>query len=552
MVIIHSHGELFMENYIERIEIIGLHGKFDIVQEFNSSINVIFGENGEFKTTLLHILSNFLNNDFQRFLYLDFNQITILMGNGITYFLKWSSSSQSTLVVSKSEDRRNVAEISREGESFIHIKTDLPNAAYFPTFRSTIEAWFTYEGRKEKIDKSSKEELKEEISDFLRRIFGNFVPDINFPSLPEVIRKTSEKMSNAAEAAIQIDQELTAEMVSNLSNVLINLQDSQPIETLDDERHSVKSATQGEIISKIYSLLEELESCGLNSYLVLPQTIQEKIISITQQNNTTTRDTESSLLTNLIATYKNILEKELIEVNQLFSEFKNYIDSLNKFLRRKKVEIFNEDLHVFEPVLRLKYLSFEEILDKELDSGHESQLDSSHDERQQYGDLYALSSGERQIVSLLYAAHISSQEIILIDEPEISLHTVWQEELLEELQNQIGQKQIIVCTHSPSIGASHIDEIKLMTVINTDESRWMYDPIVINNIGNNSPDSLTLTSGDPSEEEEEYIEPSYFDHENQEDAKESDTKEGEEYQEPSYFGDDEEQQQYEDEKYFLD
>lgn len=501
-----------MEKYIERVEVIGLHGKFNIIQEFKSGINVIYGENGEFKTTLLHIIANFLSDDFRRFLYLEFNQIIILMGDGITYSLKWSSPSQSKLVVSKSTQRRSIAEISRAEEYVINIETGLPKVAYFPTFRSVIEAWFTYEDGKEGGRKNSKEELKEEISDFLRKIFGNFVPVINFPSLPEIVRKISNKMYSAAELAIQKDQVLTAEMVSALSNVIIGLQSSTAIESSILEDSLDKLESQGEITVEIESLLKQMKEHPLNSHLILPSTICKEMEAIEIQRIDFKGDLHPLLL-DVIAVYRNILKKELVEIEQIFSEFTTFIDSLNSFLNRKRVEIFNQSSDSFQPLLRLRYLNFDEFDNVDLTLDDESSFQDKH-ELQRYGDLYGLSSGERQIVGLLYATHISSQEIILIDEPEISLHTMWQEVLLEELQIQVGEKQIIVCTHSPSIGANYIDVVQCMNITNTDESKWDYEPIVFENEDfQNSEVKLKPKEEEKDEEDEEYPEQLYHEEE---------------------------------------
>jgi predicted ATPase len=79
--------------------------------------------------------------------------------------------------------------------------------------------------------------------------------------------------------------------------------------------------------------------------------------------------------------------------------------------------------------------------------------------------LRVLSSGERQIVTLIYAAtHMSSQRVVLIDEPEISLHVDWQRHLISRMSEQLGERQIIACTHSPVIGAEYEDRLSELNV----------------------------------------------------------------------------------------
>ena len=55
------------------------------------------------------------------------------------------------------------------------------------------------------------------------------------------------------------------------------------------------------------------------------------------------------------------------------------------------------------------------------------------------------------------AAQAHNGNIVLIDEPEISLHIDWQRLLLRKMAEQLDHRQIIVCTHSPEIGADYDD-----------------------------------------------------------------------------------------------
>lgn len=69
--------------------------------------------------------------------------------------------------------------------------------------------------------------------------------------------------------------------------------------------------------------------------------------------------------------------------------------------------------------------------------------------------LTDLSSGEQHEVVLLYELIFNAQQntLVLIDEPEISLHITWQKEFLSDLLKIIAlqKMQVIVATHSPQI-----------------------------------------------------------------------------------------------------
>lgn len=67
--------------------------------------------------------------------------------------------------------------------------------------------------------------------------------------------------------------------------------------------------------------------------------------------------------------------------------------------------------------------------------------------------LYKLSSGEKQLLLILMRVFLMDSEpyILLMDEPEISLHIEWQYKLFEEIRHLNPHCQIITSTHSPSL-----------------------------------------------------------------------------------------------------
>lgn len=67
--------------------------------------------------------------------------------------------------------------------------------------------------------------------------------------------------------------------------------------------------------------------------------------------------------------------------------------------------------------------------------------------------LYKLSSGEKQLLLILMRVFLMEEQpyILLMDEPEISLHIEWQYKLFEEIRRLNPHCQIITSTHSPSL-----------------------------------------------------------------------------------------------------
>lgn len=67
----------------------------------------------------------------------------------------------------------------------------------------------------------------------------------------------------------------------------------------------------------------------------------------------------------------------------------------------------------------------------------------------------ALSSGEQNELIMLYRFIFEANEssVLLIDEPEISLHIAWQMDFLDDIESILKEKnmQVIIATHSPQI-----------------------------------------------------------------------------------------------------
>lgn len=66
---------------------------------------------------------------------------------------------------------------------------------------------------------------------------------------------------------------------------------------------------------------------------------------------------------------------------------------------------------------------------------------------------YLLSSGEKQMLIILLTVLVENHDpyVLLMDEPEISLHIEWQQRLLELITTLNPNAQVILTTHSPAV-----------------------------------------------------------------------------------------------------
>lgn len=73
-----------------------------------------------------------------------------------------------------------------------------------------------------------------------------------------------------------------------------------------------------------------------------------------------------------------------------------------------------------------------------------------------------LSAGEKQIVTFFVYTHLALEDerVVIIDEPELSLHLKWQRSLMGRLIEGAANAQLVVSTHSPAIIGSNIERVE--------------------------------------------------------------------------------------------
>ena len=102
-------------------------------------------------------------------------------------------------------------------------------------------------------------------------------------------------------------------------------------------------------------------------------------------------------------------------------------------------------------------IHFQDLVD-ELFQETQKKIDRTCNELQfvQYGEkltLYHLSSGEKQMLVILLTVLLQNEQpyVLLMDEPEVSLHVEWQEQLINIVRSMNPHVQIILTTHSPAV-----------------------------------------------------------------------------------------------------
>lgn len=432
-----------MAYHITKITACGLFGRLNIEQSFRDGINILHGKNGSGKTTLLHILANVLNGDFARFAFLQFDRIEVRASqNRFVTLIPRKTKDEGTIVSVETEtgihteiSEREVKAVEQEWEERVARSAEYPEwpesrkepipgdawlpASYFPAFRTMIEAWSAQNIRYPRHHRRGR---RLGVTSFARELFGRFVPRINFASPQEIELDLTERIEKAFLRLGRKDQLLLSKAFSEILPTISPRPSQSGLPSLEIGDESMES-----LLDEIRALIE-----GFGEYAVEQRDHDSDVYGRLRESVQSFQIDEASQETTvrILRLYRDLLQDRAREQKQAFEQIEKYFGAVNDFLEGKKLEIVR-----MERRRSLAGIKF--------DDGH-------------VATFRALSSGERQILTMIYAAtEMSEQDVILIDEPELSLHVDWQRRLMRKMSEQVGGRQIIACTHAPAIAADY-------------------------------------------------------------------------------------------------
>ncbi|CRM86325.1 putative bacteriocin export ABC transporter, lactococcin 972 group [Pseudomonas sp. 22 E 5] len=429
---------------IKSIELEGIHQRYDLNINFFDSLNVLHGQNGTGKSTLVHILANLANCDFLRFIYLDFKSIIVgyssglrlgifksegentyrirnlnsLFDPGFIFFTEEALKSLAMTEEDKAPSREYVSELTARLGVFVE-KNGIPRikTSYFPAFRTMLEAWSSqFEEDFRRFGRTSSYSIPtQKVTAFARNLFGKFLPVINYPSPLSIEHNLREEIRDAHLKIARYESSVFSESFVKVFSAI-----------LSDEEGTAQEAER---------LLEEISELTTETALNKLANLEGPSHTYGQLQNLVGKSRESKELassaTGALKVYRDALKERRDFQASIFAKIDKYFDAVNAFLEQKELH-YVPDSSRRVPKVGLKF------------------KDGA------WSSIRVMSSGERQLLTMLYAVtKMSSDSLVLIDEPELSLHIDWQEELLSKMMGQLGGRQIIVCTHSPSIASDY-------------------------------------------------------------------------------------------------
>ncbi len=394
---ISSYGE--GDSMLRKIKIEGLFKKFNYEIDLKEEgITILTGPNGYGKTTILKIIYAFATKDLEFFSQLPFKQIVLFGENlGKNDEIRLLKTEQDTLEINGVSYKNDIS-----SQDIIHLLESLvengkiKQAKQIPDF---VDVYFIKEQRL--LIRKFTSEKRERIT-------------INISGQSDRLEEErGESFSNTIEEyAKELSKSLT-EILAGASKVGQDLDSSFPRRLFDETTF----VSEQEFNSRYDVIKEKQKFLSLYG------------LSATKEDSQTSFKEENS---KALLVYLNDTKKKLAVFDDILQK-----------------------LQIFSTILNERQFVFKQ-LEISPDFGFRFKTENGEDL-----SLTDLSSGEQQEVVLLYELlfKVGPNTLVLIDEPEISLHVAWQKEVINDLLKitKLQKITVIVATHSPQIIGEHWD-----------------------------------------------------------------------------------------------
>lgn len=437
---------------LKKLTITQLYGK-DFEVSFNENLTILYGLNGSGKTTILNIIYNILRGEIKKLLEYKFDTLELEF------------------------------EFRDKNKKFMIENTDVGSSISFDG--SLIELHDTDREIYSVYEKKNIHEDFEELADYyyedkkdLRILSGS----TNDRGVEKLIASKIKSLSNMVYIPLNrkvkgVDEaELTVNHRYRISSNKKNIEDSLQRAKRYFESYKKKIVfRENRIHIKMRSQMILNFSNPINSnYLLLKEShdFSNLVADLEEFIGKNSSENIRGLIENYVST-KDSYSLENTEPNIKDNErFIKHIFALAQL--SKLSEVFNtaktekqridEYKKHLERVLDSINLLFSETKKKVGYSDTENKLYFVNlDDSNKKIDIVFLSSGEKQIVVFFIFALINYNErknkILLVDEPELSLHIEWQSKILPLLIDNESNSQLIIATHSPDIIGAFEDKM---------------------------------------------------------------------------------------------
>jgi len=428
---------------IESLTIRKLYGHLNFDIKFFPRVNFLIGINGSGKTSVLNVIAWVMSPSLMRLSQLQFNTISIVF--------REAKKEARTLVVRK---HKNDVQLSIEGISerlkvpiFEYISESAMMERTGPTIPEMYER-FCIENKENPILKTL-EELTGPLYLPLDRRW-EAAPIVRPPRPTFRYRRMRESIGAPIGSVLYLAERYYRERQFQLGVLNEKLREEfveytfGDVVSIRDIRRVRKPWTVEEVRKRKETIVRGLEQAGIT---VPEDTVSkyfqslEKIAKALEKKGVDPKKPTQEYFEWAI----NMPQVEKVE--RLIARMEAYNKQRDSLIRR--IEAFRDTVNsfFFDTKKQIRFDTSGEIV-VQIDDKHEIRADS-------------LSSGESQLLILftyLYFGFEPRKEfVVMIDEPELSLHLKWQHQYVESVMKANPYAQFIFATHAPEIGQGYGD-----------------------------------------------------------------------------------------------
>jgi predicted ATPase len=424
-----------MPNHIAEVTITGLWGRETPIRlPFGRRLNFIIGRNGTGKTTVINLIAAVLLADFERLDKIVFSKVVIQLK-------PLSGKKRPSIEVTKTpkpqlpySDIEFKVRLSSEEE----VEFDLDAFAEEQAYRGAPQRYL-------------RDRLYREKFLYVKRQLEQ-VANVTWLS----VYRSADERERAEERRFHsaVDQKLALINIE-LVKYFAKLSTSFDEKTKEFQKTSFLSLTQADKQGDIDRFFERVD-------IEHERVALEGIFKLLGVEERQYRRQLSDAITRFTDARKKLVGREGMSLEELFSLLNAYrahwLVELYENLQHQSTEIFGPRqafLAVLNDLLKPRKQAA-------LSVTNELVITPTQDASKAHSILLEeLSSGEKQLLIILGQALLQEGKtaIYIADEPELSLHVEWQEQITAAIERLNPNAQIIFATHSPDIVGRHADAV---------------------------------------------------------------------------------------------
>jgi predicted ATP-binding protein involved in virulence len=446
---------------LQSLKIKKLFGQFDYDISVNKQegITILTGPNGYGKTTVLNIIYHFFQQNFFFFQKLNFDSITFCFSENRNIILVKKESVKMEQIIQNIDGQQRVAHQNRIFFE-IHLFLEI-NQRPIESYKYTGEAENRLLQTLQTVFFSKKQSIPH---DMLVNTDTGKVIDLGHISdlLLRSPQKTIELLNGFPRKIDDLQQLLS---VFSQNNVYL-IKEQRLLKTVhpfDRLNNPIKTDTSFSYTIQNYALelrnlIQQKQVEAFQEAQKLDNTFPERLM---QNSNKLSPEEFKKRFTDLTEKQQGLQQFGITVSNIQVPEYKEEkADVLSVYLddAEKKAGFFDEladKINLFVTMINEKEFAHKRLM---IDRTNGFYFISDTNEKL---ELEILSSGEQEETVILYELLFKTQEnaLVLIDEPEISLHVSWQKSFIKDLLSisKIRQISFLAATHSPQIINSRWD-----------------------------------------------------------------------------------------------